>query len=502
MTWDRFLSEQKFADIFGRDNGKDQRPKLPAGLNAQYRTAHERDHDRILFSSPMRRLGDKTQVFPLESIESIRTRLTHSYEVANLARSIGGDISRTYASQIGKDAERKVTPILDAVGLAHDIGNPPFGHQGENAIRQWFRRNSKTLFEYDGDDLNKLADINGLKEQHRQDFLQFEGNAQTLRVLSKLQVIGDDLGLNLTFGTLASVMKYVAASDQVSENKQALKKVGYFASEARLVEMVRDEVGLAGDARHPLALLMEACDDIAYSVLDAEDSIKKGLVSYHDLIASLTASNTQNDECIQYVLDSSKVEHQRLAQQSLAPAELNDVSTQMFRVYAIHVMVASAVQSFKDNYDAIMKGTYDGDLVGSSRASRLCKALKRFDRENAFSDKSVLKLELNGYNVINRLMDFLWMGISNRKEYKELDGRRTDPFSEYVYSRISKNYRRVFEGKIDSFHDKIELPIRYKEMQLLTDMVSGMTDKFCIELHDDFLTHYQRMSPVGNAQNT
>ena len=502
MNWNKFLNSGKFADLLGRNNGKDKRPELPDGLNPQERTPYERDHDRILFSSPIRRLGDKTQVFPLESIESIRTRLTHSYEVANLARSIGGDISRTYADEIGANADRKITHVLAAVGLAHDIGNPPFGHQGENAIRQWFKRNSCSLFEYDGDDYNQSADVKNLTEQHKQDFLQFEGNAQTLRVLSKLQVIGDDLGLNLTFATLASVMKYVAASDKLNDDKQALKKVGYFASEETLVQTVREKVGLEGDARHPLALLMEACDDIAYSVLDAEDSIKKGLVSYHDLIASLNASNGSGDACIEYVLNASKIEHDRLAKQSLAPAELNDVSTQMFRVYAIHVMVASAVQAFKDNYAEIVTGTYTGELVGSSKAAKLCKALKKFDRENAFSDKSVLKLELNGYNVINRLMDFLWMGISNRKEYMELDSKRTDPFSAYVYSRISKNYRRVFEGKIERYHAAINLPVRYKEMQLLTDMVSGMTDKFCIELHDDFLTHYRRMLPVGNAENT
>lgn len=500
--WSQLLFAKRFGDLLDRPK-PDGKPKGPDFAEGQFRLPQERDHDRILFSTPFRRMGDKTQVFPLESIESIRTRLTHSYEVANLARSLGVEIAVSLKDKLPEDAARSIPTTLAAVGLAHDIGNPPFGHQGENAIRAWFKRNSNLLFKPSNSDGPEIEeDVSRLTEQHRNDFLQFEGNAQTLRVLTKLQVIGDDLGLNLTLGTLAALMKYVASSDKIDKDKQARKKVGFFASEHSLVDRVRSEVGLEGDARHPLALVMEACDDIAYSVLDAEDAIKKGLASLNDLLASLgyhPDGEDQLDPVVSHLCELSRWEYDVLRRQKLHPSELQDVATQKFRVHAIHLMVSAVAQAFKDNYQEIVNGNFDGELIKVSQAAALCDALKDFDRQNAFSHKTVLEIELNGYNTLNRLMDFLWIGISERKDYKNLDSKRTSPFSAYVYSRISKNYRRIFEGKVDQYHPDAGLPIRYKEMQLLTDMVSGMTDQFCIDLHDDFLKHYRKMHPVNGT---
>jgi dGTPase len=451
-------------------------------------------------------MGDKTQVFPLESIESIRTRLTHSYEVANLARSLGVEIAESLRKQLPDDALRTIPAALAAVGLAHDIGNPPFGHQGENAIRSWFRRNSKCLFEAQDRSNNSLMadDIDKLTEQHKNDFLYFEGNAQTLRVLTKLQVIGDDLGLNLTLGTLASLMKYVAASNELDKNKQARKKIGYFTSEQSLVLKIREKTGLKNDARHPLALIMEACDDIAYSMLDAEDSIKKGLVSFNDLIAWVkrySSDDLQVDPLIKYMCDISEWENKALAEQKLHPAELNDVATQKFRVHAIHVMVSAVAQAFKENYENILSGDFDGELIKISAASKLCSALKTFDRENAFNHRTVLEIELNGYNTINRLMDLLWIGITQREDYLKVGSTRTSPFAAYAYSRISKNYRRVFEDTIARYHPNEYLPVRYREMQLLTDMISGMTDRFCIDLCNDLNSHYTETQTVNETHS-
>lgn len=501
--WSRLLFEKRFGDLLGRPK-PEGKPKGPEFAEGQFRLPQERDHDRILFSTPFRRMGDKTQVFPLESIESIRTRLTHSYEVANLARSLGVEIAVLLKDDLPDNAIRTVPATLAAVGLAHDIGNPPFGHQGENAIRAWFQRNSSALFNPPKpDEFAEIAkDVSQLTEQHKQDFLQFEGNAQTLRVLTKLQVIGDDLGLNLTLGTLAALMKYVASSDKIDKGKQARKKVGFFASEQKLVERIRSEVGLESDARHPLALVMEACDDIAYSVLDAEDAIKKGVASLNDLLASLGYHQNGEDELdpvVSHLCKLSRWEYDVLRRQKLHPSELQDVATQKFRVHAIHLMVSAVAQAFKDNYHNIVKGNFDGELIKVSQAASLCDALKDFDRQNAFSHKTVLEIELNGYNTLNRLMDFLWIGISERKAYKDLDSKRTSPFSAYVYSRISKNYRRIFEGKVEQYHPEAGLPVRYREMQLLTDMVSGMTDQFCIDLHDDLLKHYREMRPVNGT---
>jgi dGTPase len=138
-SWFTLLCDKRFSDLLGREKPPGQ-PKAPDFAQHEFRKAQERDHDRVLFSTPFRRMGDKTQVFPLESIESIRTRLTHSYEVANLARSLGSQIAETHREQLPAGAFRTIPAILAAVGLAHDIGNPPFGHQGEKAIRAWFMR--------------------------------------------------------------------------------------------------------------------------------------------------------------------------------------------------------------------------------------------------------------------------------------------------------------------------------------------------------------------------
>jgi dGTPase len=420
--------------------------------------------------------------------------------ITGTSATVRSNFVGTLKDKLPDDAYRTIPAVLAAVGLAHDIGNPPFGHQGENAIRAWFKRNSKTLFDPPRDvKEGKVAeDIAGLTEQHKNDFLKFEGNAQTLRVVTKLQVIGDDLGLNLTLGTLASLMKYVAASDTIDKSKQARKKVGFFTSEQALVLRIREEVGLLSDARHPLALVMEASDDIAYSVLDAEDSIKKGIVSFNDLIAWLKRQS-DGDPVIKYIRDIADWEHNILATQNLPPSELKDVATQKFRVHTIHIMISAVAKAFRDNYDSIASGSFDDELIEKSEASRLCEALKSFDREYAFNHRTVLEIELKGYNTINRLLDFLWLGISEREDYFKLGSKRTSPFSAYVYSRISKNYRRVFEGEVTCYHPDDKLPIRYKELQLLADMISGMTDRFCIDLCNDLAEHYEEMRNVNGT---
>ena len=497
LDWTKLLNSQRFSQFLGREKatGAPEPPEYAAGQ--QFRLPAERDHDRILFSTPLRRMGDKTQVFPLDSIESIHNRLTHSHEVANLARSIGLEIAVSLRNCLPDDAMRIIPAMLAAAGLAHDIGNPPFGHQGEEAIRSWFKRNCCTLFESSCSVPDEIkCDLKGLTSQHRNDFLNFEGNAQTIRILTRLQVIGDDLGLNLTFGTLASLMKYVVGSDQLDKDKHACKKIGYFASETQVAGAIRTETGLEAAVRHPLALIMEACDDIAYSVIDAEDSVKKNLVSFNDLLAWLnnySVRHGKNDEALQYLCEVANWEFRTLAEQEMLPGELNDVSTQKFRVHAIHVMVAAVAKAFREHYNAIMAGEFEDELLFVSQAAHLCSALKDFNKQHAFAHRTVLEIELDGHNVINQLMDFLWIGITERKNYGDVDSRRSTPFSAYVYSRISRNYRRVFEGKVTQHRPTEGLPIRYTEMQLLTDMISGMTDRFCMDLHNDLLGHYREM---------
>ena len=446
----------------------------------EFRTEFERDYDRILFSTPIRRLADKTQVFPLERIDSIRTRLTHSHEVSDLARSIGiclvndKDISKELENY-NKRYERYVPAILSATGLAHDIGNPPFGHKGEKAISSWFKDNMHVL---DVPDLTKSMKI---------DFLEFEGNAQTLRILTKLQMFDGEFGLNLTYGTLAALMKYTVPSDEVDKRKNAdvaKKKFGYFQSEETTAKDIRKSIGIKKGERHPLTYIMEASDDIAYTVLDAEDAIKKKLVSFNDVIAYLLhkkiKDSTVNKPIKQVCKLASNDNKKYLKNPDLSQSEVNDMSMQQFRHYAILVMVSCVINTLKnaDYRKLILSGKLKNSLLDISEASDFKKRLKSFDKENAYNSQTVLEVEIQGYKTIRHIMDYLWRAISKEKDERS-------PFEDYVYQRISENYRRVYKSDPDN------LPKRYRQLQLVTDMVSGMTDNFAIvflkelKMHDD-----------------
>ena len=281
LDWTALLNSRRRKP---RPGGKAHEPRL-----GEDRTQHERDHDRILFSTPVRRLQDKTQVFPLERNDSVRTRLTHSHEVANMARSMGTTLAFVHGEALGFPASveplRNVPALLEVIGLAHDLGNPPFGHQGETAIQTWMKRHATPRSEEPGS--FAIFDAPGLTEPMRRDFLAFEGNAQAFRLLTRLQILNDDFGLNMTYAFLAALMKYPVPSDAVDKSSHARKKFNFFQSEAGIAAEVWAETGLRQGVRHPLTFVMEACDDIAYSVVDVEDAAKKNLINFNVLTAWL-----------------------------------------------------------------------------------------------------------------------------------------------------------------------------------------------------------------------
>lgn len=442
-----------------------------AAVLTEARTQFERDYDRILFSTPVRRMADKTQVFPLDPNDSVRTRLTHSHEVANLCRSLGTSLAHGVLRDVGvRSPARDIPAILAAAGLSHDLGNPPFGHSGERAIQHWMAG-------------HKLL-LKPLTDAQRQDFLRFEGNAQTLRLLTRLQLINDDFGLNLTAATLAVIMKYPTSSDRVDGRNCATKKHGYFQSEAHIVQDVWARTGLKQGRRHPLTFVMEACDDIAYGVLDAEDAVKKGLASFSDLMAYLKREIPPNSTC-QSVIADALADHAEYCSYGLSPGELNDISMQKFRVYAIALMVDRVRTAFEQNLDRLLRGAITTGLLDLSGAQPLSESLKCFVREHAYRHRSVLALESFGFNVIQDLMDLLWGAIENRRGPAIGSGPPMTPFAAFCYQRISENYRRVFESSADS------LPLRYRELQLLTDMIAGMSDSYAVNLRDDLKKHYR-----------
>jgi len=315
----------------------------------------------------------------------------------------------------------------------------------------------------------------------RADFLLFEGNAQTFRLLTRLQLLNDNFGLNLTYGTLAALLKYTVTAKGVDSNSHyaGWKKNGFFQSEKQIAEEVWRETRIRAGVRHPFAYIMEACDDIAYSVLDTEDAVKKGLTSFYDLMAFLRHEAKGDRLAIETCDRSVKKNNEYKAQARLSPWELNDISMQMFRVYAISGMVIAVSQVFLRSLPQILSGSFKGDLISNSSGATLCRSLKTFDTKHAYRHRSVLKIELAGYQTIQRLMDYLWRAISERADAVDLGSKRPSPFANYVYNRISENYRRIAEDPAN------KMPLRYRELQLITDMISGMTDSFAVSFEEE-----------------
>ena len=452
LTWDKLLNQLRRKDLGGAGES------LGTGAG---RTEFERDYDRILFATPTRRLADKTQVFPMEENDSIRTRLTHSHEVSNLARSIGVRLAFEHTESVfgskheSLQVKRNVPALLAAVGLAHDLGNPPFGHQGEIAIQQWFSE--------------RESDDKGNREKKIElDFLEFDGNAQTFRLLTRLQVLNDQYGLNLCLGTLAALIKYPSVYE--SSDKGGFKKFGIFQSEESIVQQVWQHTGLEAGIRHPLAYVMEACDDIAYSIIDAEDTVKKGYASFYDLMDFLQTFDSK-DEVVREVVRVARSKNEEFKRDSLSSRELNDISMQMFRVKAISVMVEAATNVFVANVGKMMDGSIPAgfELISNSECAQLCRAAKQFAIRHGFQHKEVLKLELQGNNYIKSMMTMLWAAVSG-------DGDSNSPFERYAFGEISENYRRVYLDSGKSL---------YAKRQLLCDAVSGMTESHLIKKHDE-----------------
>lgn len=428
------------------------------------RTEFERDYDRVLFSTPVRRLADKTQVFPLDPHDSVRTRLTHSHEVSNLARSFGvALVTQHKLFDEVPDAVRSVPSLLAAAGLAHDLGNPPFGHQGEESVREWF--------------LTRTDATKSLTRPYQEDLQRFDGNPQTLRLVTRLQLLSDTWGLNLAAATIGALIKYPVDSESLDKNHPWKKKLGVFQSELPVVKEVWEQLGLPMGHRHPMAYVVEACDDIAYSVLDVEDAVKKGLTSFGELMFFLE-DVCGEDEFSRDVMKRARIDHDRSRKEKLSPRELNDISIQLFRVHALNAMMDAAIKAFVDGTDGYLKGDVRDGIPATFEGRVLCKALQDFALSHAYKHPSVVEKELYGRTLIHTLMDTLWRAVCDvpEKETKPRTAREN-----HVWQHISENYRRVYLKAIADGR----LPRTYAAAQLVTDMISGMTDTYVARLVDE-----------------
>ena len=413
--------------------------------------------------------------------DGVRTRLTHSHEVANLARSIGTRIYRSEPTVFqGVDLHEIIQPTLLAIGLAHDLGNPPFGHQGETAMGTWFENRSSWIFskitpEGEGVPVPVPSDL-------RNEFLSFDGNPQSLRLISQLQTSLAHAGLDLTAATLASSLKYPVGSAGFDKTRAIRKKIGYFESERAVVEWLRAETGLQEGQRHPLTWIMEACDDIAYSVLDVDDAMKKCVVSPDDVMSILLSeSSLTNNSAIVKLKERFK----KAQSSERSPEIARDIKIGYFRATMLDALVGEASLAFINNKTSILDLEEIKPLMDESL---LCDALKAVARQYAFSNSRVLEMEAMGAAAIHGLMTMFWNAITNRKDYHDLTSRRANPVDKYVYALISPNYleaaSRAVEGPAGS--------MRYRELRLLTDMISGMTDSFTIKLWDQLKDFNER----------
>lgn len=442
------------------------------------RSRFQQDYDRLLFSTPVRRLSDKTQVWPMDDNDGVRTRLTHSHEVANLARSIGTRIHTADPNLFyGADLHQVIQPMLSAIGLAHDLGNPPFGHQGEAAIGRWFEQRKEWIFTNHDKGGPELP--SAIPDHLYDEFLKFDGNPQTLRLITKLQTNIAHLGLDLTAATLAAAIKYPVGAGNRDKKNPITKKYGYFEAERALLEGLRKETGLDEGQRHPLTWIMEACDDIAYSVLDVDDAMKKGVISPDDVLASLRADTTTSGH---EAVTKAQAKFEEVEAAGRRPELARDIKIGYLRAYFIEALLDHASDCFVAAGTAITTYSHYTPLMDDSA---LCEKLKLLARQHAFGNPGVLRMEARGAEAIDGLMTAFWDAIHDRppEDFNDILARRTAAKNKYVFALISQNYLEDASRATSAYG--IASSVRYRELRLLTDMLSGMTDTFTIKLWEE-----------------
>lgn len=455
--------------------------RIPHGKkgNNSYRSEVESDYYRIITSASFRRLQDKTQVFPLDKSDFVRTRLTHSLEVSSIAKLIGKQVCTQIIDQHLEDDELlpdtlKVVEILNCAGLLHDIGNPPFGHFGETAIRNWFIEHLP-LLSYKGKKLNEVLD-----EQQRYDFEHFEGNAQALRIITKLHRLSGNYGMHLTSGVLDSIIKYPSSSlDMVKElekekEKSSLlrKKIGYFQSETKQFTAIKNETH-TWECRNPLTFILEAGDDLAYTFADLEDGYKKGLYSYDELMQAVELGEDKagKEKLVYYLEEGKKLV--AMKEEGFDPYQ-HAITTWLTHKQLYCISRVSA--AFIEHYEEIMNGTFDQELIAISSEGKLIKSLKDFSYHHIYNEGFILKLELMGNEVISFLLDRFVSALI----YYDSDVEISEIQSKYI-ALMSRNYLDNYH--ISTANIKDEHTRLYHRLLLVTDFISGMSDSYAQSLY-------------------
>ncbi|MEG1586528.1 MAG: deoxyguanosinetriphosphate triphosphohydrolase [Bacteroidales bacterium] len=431
MRWDKLLSTKRF----GQEQYHDHRQHA--------RTDFQRDYDRLIFSSPFRRLQNKTQVFPLPGSVFVHNRLTHSLEVACVGRSLGNNVSNIlrekYLREPWLHKLDETGAIVAAACLAHDLGNPPFGHSGEKAIATYFSEGKgQALKEY-------------LSRQEWEDLTHFEGNANAFRLLTHQFNGRREGGFALTYSTLASIVKYPYPSTLAGKKL----KFGFFAAEAEAYERIADELGILKDPeneqryrRHPLVYLVEAADDICYQIMDIEDAHKLKLLTTAETMELFMA----------YFNEERKIHIQKTL------SIVTDINEQIgyLRSCVIGELVNECARVFVENEEALLKGLFSKPLIDciAELPAEAYRACSRKAWERLYRSSDVVDIELAGHQIISILLDKLIFAVENPdKSYARL-----------LLDRIPKQY-------------ETNAPTKYERIMSVLDYISGMTDIYALDLY-------------------
>ncbi|CCN81893.1 Deoxyguanosinetriphosphate triphosphohydrolase [Vibrio nigripulchritudo SFn27] len=460
-----------------------------------YLSTYESDRGRIINSAAIRRLQQKTQVFPLERNASVRSRLTHSLEVQQNGRYITQKIfdaltEQNLLEQYGLTGlEREFESIVEMSCLMHDIGNPPFGHFGEKAIIDWFETNLTQLVSNNNLDLN---------QQMIRDLCSFEGNAQAIRLVHTL------LNLGLTYTQVSGILKYTRRGDEIKPNggdeylAYLRKKVGYYISEQPYIADLMSALDIDQYCRSPFSYIMEAADDISYGLADLEDAVEKGIISIQGLKSALIEEYlTVRNEL---EIDSETNLMASIIEESEAKASSNPESLffVMMRVGVGIYLIPHARDIFIANIDEIYEGTFNRALLedGSDKHA-IIETMKNVAAKYAFSHKEVEARELQGYQIIKGLLDTYSPILSLTYEQFERvrNGDKKAPlYASRLYKKLPKKHVYAYEKAIQSSSYIEKLPHKadskswefYFRVRLIQDYISGMTDQFAFDEYRAF----------------
>jgi dGTPase len=413
------------------------------------RSHFQKDIDRIIFSSAFRRLNHKTQVHPLPENDNIHTRLSHSLEVSSVGRSLGTKVGQRLAPElksIGIEPS-DVGDIVQAACLAHDIGNPPFGHSGEEAIRNWFRANANCEL---------LQDLTAA-ELH--EFQYFEGNAQGLRVITKLEYYLFEGGMRLTYATLGTFLKYPWTSDFMLTGSK--KKFGCDIAEREILTEIATELGLIQRSttawcRHPLAYLMEAADDICYALIDLEDGIEMGYITYDEAIGIL-----------EIVFDFNTIPP---LHSSCTGTELLRRTIAIARGKAMNILIEGVVDTFIERQDQLLTGNLlDDDLISACGGSvKACiDTAKNTAKSQIFDRPRKIEIEVGSHATIDILLDAFIAATYDLHTYRDGD-------------RLAHRSRQVL-NLMGSHQPKREWSLHHAYLHAI-DFISGMTDNYAVSI--------------------